>query len=252
MKKEKVLILIVALISPLFLLSGYIKTFINNMTTDYVKYVILGGEDITVYINDNVVNNENTVSNNTVSASSGILTYIDCENETFGAIAHNITDKEGYVNGEIYSSEILGINKSTTTIGNKIAAANTKDLYGSVNKTSNTGIYGEYTGSYYGKEAMLVGMPSEVKLGSAYLLTSLNGETKYFEIKITNINMFRIDKNMTIKIADEELLSETGGIVKGMSGSPIIQNGKIIGALSHSYSNDFTKGSAIFITNMIK
>lgn len=252
MKKTSLILIILTLSFSALLLKDNIKTFINNITVSYTKYVLLGGEDITVYINDSMTSYDNTVSNVTAKATTGILTYIDTTNNTYGAIAHNITDKEGYVNGEIYLSEIIGINKSTTSIGNKIASINTSNLYGSVNETKNTGIYGEYLNSTSDKKLIQVGMPSEVKLGTAYIVTSIGNEVKEYEIKITSIDMFNSSKNMTIEITDEELINTTGGIIKGMSGSPIVQNGKLIGALSHSYSDEFTKGSAIFITNMIK
>lgn len=252
MKKTNLILIILILSFSVFLLKDDITTFINNMTTSYTKYVLLGGEDITVYIDDSMISYDNTVSNVNAQATTGILTYIDTKNNTYGAIAHNITDKEGYVDGEIYLSEIIGITKSTTAIGNKIASINTNNLYGSVNETKNTGVYGEYLNSTSDKKLIQVGMPNEIKLGTAYIVTSINNEVKEYEIKITGIDMFSTSKNMTIEIIDQDLINITGGIIKGMSGSPIIQNNKLIGALSHSYSDEFTKGSAIFITNMIK
>lgn len=252
MKKVGLTVLILSLMLSFFILKNSIFNFLDNITTSYSKYVLLGGEDITVYIGDKVSNNEFEVSSNTVSASTGILTYIDNKTNTYGAIAHNIKETEGSVSGEIYQSEVLKINKSATSIGNKIVAVNTKNSFGTVYETNNRGIFGLYTNNTSDKELIQLGMPNEVRLGHAYLVTSINDEIKKYKIRITSINMFTKEKNMTIEIIDEDLLNETGGIIKGMSGSPIIQNGKLIGALSHSYSDNFKKGSALFITNMIK
>ena len=100
-----------------------------------------------------------------------------------------------------------------------------------------------------------VGTREQVELGKAYMLTTLsNNEIKRFEIEIEKIENqdSSSGKNMVIKVTDEELLKESGGIVQGMSGSPIIQNDRIIGAVTHVFVNDPQRGYGIFIENMLK
>ena len=98
-------------------------------------------------------------------------------------------------------------------------------------------------------------MKQQVRTGDAKILTTILGETpEYYDIEITNINYREKSptKNMIIVIKDERLLNATGGIVQGMSGSPIIQDNKLVGAVTHVFVNDPTKGYGIFIENMIK
>ena len=99
-----------------------------------------------------------------------------------------------------------------------------------------------------------VGTKADVRVGKAYILANIEGDkTEKFEIKITDIPAFTGDvtKGMAIEVNDEKLLQKTGGIVRGMSGSPIVQNGRLIGAVTHVFINDPTKGYGIFIENMI-
>lgn len=103
-------------------------------------------------------------------------------------------------------------------------------------------------------EPIEIGLRSEVEPGEAYIYSTLgDGEPQKYKIEIVKINKLDSDtKNMLIKVTDERLLAETGGIVQGMSGSPIIQNGKLIGAVTHVLINDPTKGYGIFIENMLE
>ena len=94
----------------------------------------------------------------------------------------------------------------------------------------------------------------DIVLGKAYLLSDVSGELKSYEIEIQSLDFSNkeINKGITLKVTDEELLSLTGGIVQGMSGSPILQDGKIIGAVTHVLVNDPTRGYGIFIENMLE
>ena len=97
------------------------------------------------------------------------------------------------------------------------------------------------------------GFKQEIEKGDAYILSDISGEIKKYDIKILDIDYEATDSNkgLLIEITDEELLDTTAGIVQGMSGSPIIQNGKIIGAVTHVLVNDPTRGYGIFIENML-
>ena len=98
-----------------------------------------------------------------------------------------------------------------------------------------------------------VANPQEIKEGSASLFTVIDGENlESFEIQIEKLNLRDNTKNIVFKVTDEKLLNKTGGIVQGMSGSPIVQNNKIIGAVTHVIVNDCTRGYGIFITNMLE
>lgn len=98
---------------------------------------------------------------------------------------------------------------------------------------------------------MEVAFHDEIEKGDAKIQFITNGNVEYYDIKIEEINVNNKEKNMVIKVTDQELLKKTNGIVQGMSGSPIIQNGHIIGAVTHVFVNDPTKGYGIFIENML-
>ena len=99
-----------------------------------------------------------------------------------------------------------------------------------------------------------VGYKQEIQVGPAQILCKMNDENRLYDVEITKVNYESKENNrgIVLQITDQELLEETGGIVQGMSGSPIIQNGKIIGAVTHVFVNDPTKGYGIFIENMLE
>ena len=105
--------------------------------------------------------------------------------------------------------------------------------------------------SKYNLKKMEVAFHDEIEKGDAKIQFITNGNVEYYDIKIEEINVNNKEKNMVIKVTDQELLKKTNGIVQGMSGSPIIQNGHIIGAVTHVFVNDPTKGYGIFIENML-
>ena len=107
---------------------------------------------------------------------------------------------------------------------------------------------------YFGKEIFSIGMRYDVKEGEAFIISDiLDGELKQYSINIDSIDRYggSNDKSMVITVTDDRLISETGGIIQGMSGSPIIQNGKLIGAVTHVFVNNPAKGYGIFIENML-
>ena len=125
--------------------------------------------------------------------------------------------------------------------------------YGSINKNTNVGIYGIYDSILPNKERLEVARNDEVKIGKASIATVLGKEEiEYYDIEITKIDEYSKVKNISFKITDKELLDKTGGVVQGMSGSPIIQNGKIIGAVTHVIIDNPTTGYGLFITTMLE
>ncbi|MBR1414029.1 MAG: SpoIVB peptidase [Bacilli bacterium] len=189
----------------------------------------------------------------------GTLTYIDPETLYFGALGHEIVEsntntKLEIKKGTIFKSTITDIDKSEDgNPGSKNAKFFYKTKFGDIIKNTESGIYGDFTSNLPDKDLIPVANKDEVKIGPAYIYTVLNGEEiKEFKIDITKINANSKTKNIYFEINDEELLDKTGGIVQGMSGSPIMQNGKIIGAITHVIIDNVKTGYGIFITTMLE
>lgn len=189
----------------------------------------------------------------------GTLSYIDPETKIYGALGHEIIESSSsniveIKNGEIFRNYITGIDKSKIGYaGSKNAKFYYEEKYGTILKNTNVGIYGIYESTLPNKELVKVANPDEVKIGNAKIATVLKGEKiEYFDIEITKIDEYSKTKNITFVIKDNNLLEKTGGIVQGMSGSPIIQDNKIIGTVTHVIIDNPISGYAIFITTMLK
>lgn len=189
----------------------------------------------------------------------GTLTYIDPESKIYGALGHEIlesnTNKRIEVKtGNIFDSEVIQIIKSTDGIpGSKKAKIDYDTELGSVTKNTGSGIFGLYNSTLPSKEAKEVADIDEVELGKAVIYTVVNGkEYQEYEINISKIDKENKVKNFYFEITDEELLDATGGVVQGMSGSPIMQNDKIIGAVTHVIVDDVKKGYGISIVTMLE
>ena len=189
----------------------------------------------------------------------GTLTFIDPETKQFGALGHEIVAKDtdeilDIDDGSIYYSYITGINKSNNgSPGEKEATYDKDNTYGIINKNTKAGIFGDYTSNINNDNLYEVASSSEITEGKAKIYTVIDGENlESFDIQIEKLNLKDDTKNIVFKITDEKLLNSTGGIVQGMSGSPIVQNNKIVGAVTHVLVNDCKRGYGIFITNMLK
>ncbi len=197
------------------------------------------------------------------AAGVGTLSFLDPISMQYGALGHVITDadtnqKIEVYNGKIIASTIYAIEKGKRGHpGEKIGSfVNNSPFTGTIEKNTLTGIFGSMSGQVvnpYFKEAIPVGWESEVKVGSAKIYTVIQGEKiEEFEVNIDRVMHNRTDsKNMIIRVTDPRLLEATGGIIQGMSGSPIVQDGKIIGAVTHVFVNDSQRGYGVFIQNMI-
>lgn len=188
----------------------------------------------------------------------GTLSYIDPETKIYGALGHEIADSTSGAlveikTGSIFRSSITGIEKSVKGYaGTKNAKFYSNDKYGVINKNTKKGIYGKYTSDISNLNTMQVGTLDDIKLGKAYIYTVLNGENvKEYEINIDRIMPGDV-KNIHFEIIDEELINKTGGIVQGMSGSPIIQDNKIIGAVTHVIVDNPITGYGISIVKMLE
>lgn len=194
----------------------------------------------------------------------GTLTYIT-PNGNFGALGHGITDVDTGVlmeakGGTVYDAEILRIIKGAPGTPGELSGVihrSEEERLGEVSKNTAQGIFGtmkENRQSGSDGELLEIGFKQEVKKGKATILCELNGSIDEYEIEIQQVDYSNRNhaKGLVIKITDEKLLELTGGIVQGMSGSPIIQNGKLIGAVTHVFVRDSTKGYGTFIENMLQ
>lgn len=188
----------------------------------------------------------------------GTLSYIDPETKIYGALGHEIiettTNKLIEVKtGSIFKTSITTIDKSVKGMaGTKNAKFYPNINYGTVTSNTNKGIYGIYKSDISDKKVLEVGKYHDIKAGKAYIRTVINGNKEEdFEIDIDRVNNNDI-KNIHFKITSTELLNKTGGVVQGMSGSPIIQGDYIIGAVTHVTVDNPIRGYGIFITNMLK
>lgn len=197
----------------------------------------------------------------------GTLTYIDPEDSSFGALGHGVYDADtgklmALKSGNIVESTITGIKKSEKgTPGELTGVLNKSCVMGDIAANNECGIYGTLSGEAADglnglySQAIPAASASEVKTGDAVILCSDGtGEICEYKIQIESVDLDHTedDKGMVIRITDERLKDSSGGIVQGMSGSPIIQNGKIVGAVTHVFIREPDKGYGIFIENMLK
>ena len=188
----------------------------------------------------------------------GTLTYIDPNTKLFGALGHEIIEKNTgqkleIKDGKIYSSTVTGITRSDIgKPGEKNARYDSSNIFGKVKENTTNGIFGDYTSTLPNKKLYKVAKDNEVKMGDATILTVIDGNiVESFGINILKVSTNEV-KNILFEITDNRLLKKTGGIVQGMSGSPIIQDDYIVGAVTHVVVDDPTKGYGIFITKMLE
>lgn len=194
----------------------------------------------------------------------GTLTFID-QNGEFGALGHGINDVDTSTlmelkSGNLYHTNIVSIIKGEKGTPGELTGTidyDKKNILGDIKRNTTEGIFGvsEKILAQYDKESMMeVGLKQEVKLGPAYIRCDVEDEIKDYEVEIIEVNTGEnnVNKGIVLKVTDERLLNVTGGIVQGMSGSPIIQDNKIIGAVTHVFIQDSTKGFGIFIENMLQ
>lgn len=188
----------------------------------------------------------------------GTLTYVDPESKVYGALGHEIIESNSsslveVKTGKIFKNSITSIDKSVTgTPGSKNAKFYKETDYGTIEKNTIYGIYGKYKKSI-NNELLEVAKKKEAKVGEATIYTVISQEkVEKFTINIKSINENSKIKNYSFEITDNSLLEKAGGIVQGMSGSPIIQNGKIIGAVTHVIVDNPVTGYGIFIETMLE
>lgn len=194
------------------------------------------------------------------SAGIGTLTFFNPQTNEFAGLGHAVCDAD---TGDILpldSGEVVSVSITGFTKGHKGTPGELKGTFtsafssGILKKNCKTGVYGTLNFAPNLSAPLMLGFKQEAELGKATMLTTIDGSSpKEYEIEIEKID-FEADttKNMVIKVTDPDLLEQTGGILQGMSGSPIIQNGRLIGAVTHVFVNDPTRGYAIFAETMQK
>ncbi|MDD4493384.1 MAG: SpoIVB peptidase [Eubacteriales bacterium] len=199
------------------------------------------------------------------TAGIGTLTFYDPNTKTFAALGHGITDVDTGIlmpsnSGEILESSIIEVKKGEKGVPGELKGifVESRNPLGKVEFNCEQGIYGKLSEgivSSLPSKSYNIGVRAQVRQGQASILANISGKRiEEYNIEIVKINNQNTNgsKGMVISITDERLLSSTGGIVQGMSGSPILQDGRIIGAVTHVLVNDPTRGYGIFIESMIK
>lgn len=188
----------------------------------------------------------------------GTLSYIDPETGVYGVLGHplNVSNTNQQVeirDGLSYEADVTSFTRSVDgNPGSKNADINKSYVFGTIEKNSNYGIFGKIEKDT-NKDKMKVGQLDEVSLGKAYIYTTnIDNEIEKYEIEILEIDKKNVEKNLYFKIVDQNLLNMSGGIVQGMSGSPIVQDDKIIGAVTRVLVDDVDKGYGISIVTMLE
>jgi stage IV sporulation protein B len=193
------------------------------------------------------------------TAGIGTLTFYNPATKSFGGLGHGVCDADTnelmpLLNGDIVPVTISGITKGEKGNPGELRGYFTTDTaMGTLDANVPAGVYGTLNSIPKGS-SLEVAMKQEVKTGAVKILTTIDGgRPQYYDAEIEKVD-YRDSvqsKNMVVRITDEKLINATGGIVQGMSGSPIIQNNKIIGAVTHVFVNDPTRGYGIFAENML-
>lgn len=189
---------------------------------------------------------------------TGTLTYVDPLKKTYGALGHQIIDSAlksppTFKTGAIYLSEINQIKKSVPGIpGYKISSiVEDEDFLGTIDTNGIYGIFGSWNSTY--KEVLAkpleIMQPGQIQKGEAEIFTTVKGT----DVETFSITIIAVEKDQfQFVMTDPKLLKQTGGILQGMSGSPVIQNGKFAGAVTHMFVDDPTKGAALYLETMQK
>ena len=225
------------------------------------------GEEIQVKMKAVQVNNHNYKLGVWVKDSMqglGTVTYLKNDG-TFAALGHGIYDAASselleMKDGRVYHTNILGIKKGVKGTPGGIEGViiyNSRNYLGMIDANTNIGIYGKLdniNNLTQEKKLVSIAKKQQIELGTASIYCTIEDRIEEFEIEIEQIDYYPPEKNkgMVLRITDERLLEKTGGIVQGMSGSPIVQNGTLVGAVTHVLVNDPTRGYGIFIENMLE
>lgn len=191
-------------------------------------------------------------------AGIGTVTYYDPADGSFGALGHGVNDTENgrliqMAQGKVVGASVIHVEKGKAGAPGALRGALDKTQIGTLYANTSAGIFGTLDTFVPQQEPIPVASTEEVQTGDATILSNVSGtETKEYSVRIEEIDSDDAhDRNLLLRVTDQELLSQTGGIVQGMSGSPILQNGRLVGAVTHVLVSDPTMGYGIFIGNML-
>lgn len=193
----------------------------------------------------------------------GTMTYEGADS-TFGALGHGINDVDTSIlmnleEGTLYKTEIVGITRGANGAPGELTGYieyDSENVIGEITENTAEGIFGVCDKSLLENsvyEPIPIALKQEITMGPAQIICSVSGEPEFYDVEIVEVNLEHenVNRGIVIRVTDEKLLTLTGGIIQGMSGSPIIQNGKLVGAVTHVLVNDSTKGYGIFIEEML-
>lgn len=214
------------------------------LTGKVVGFVLESKQNSTIYTGKQVY---------TSSEAIGTMTFIK-ENGEFSAVGHTLTGQNRNSEGECYGVDFLKIQKSReSNVGRIVASIDNESKLGYVSKDSNYGVFGTVENISIARyKKIRTENRYNIRKDTAYVLIDLDGKgIKQYEIEITGINYLAFAKNINITVTSQELINKTGGIVQGMSGAPIVQNGKLIGAINSADIQNPLCGYGIFIDKLI-
>ncbi len=194
------------------------------------------------------------------SAGIGTLTYYNPKTEVVAGLGHGVTDADTDIvlpvqKGELVAVTVTGAEKGQVGVPGELKGSfHNERPFASLCYNCQSGVFGKVITEREDKALLPIALKQEITRGAAQILCTVEGdEPRYYSAEILSVNLSEqaITQNIVIKITDSELLDKTGGIVQGMSGSPIVQNGRLIGAVTHVFVNDPTRGYGIFIENML-
>ncbi len=238
------------------------EKIIENSNGKKIKLkIIRNDKEISVNITPKLCNDNNYKIGAWVRdscAGIGTISYYDCNNMTYAALGHGICDIDTkelmpLETGEVVSAKINGITKSTSGNAGTLNGYLTEKNIGDINLNSELGIYGKFYSISSDKQKLEIAKKDEIKTGEVVFYSTIdNSGVQEFEAKIISIGdtSDKTNKNFVIEITDKELLNKTGGIVQGMSGSPVVQNGKLVGIINHVFVNEPNKGYCVIAENM--
>lgn len=191
----------------------------------------------------------------------GTMTFVE-EDGTYGALGHGISDMDtglmlNLSEGTLYSADILSVTKGLVGSPGELKGTiryTEENIWGTIEDNAASGIFGHLTKADVSQVSADIALKQEITSGPAVILCDIGNGVEEFSIEIEEIslNQKEVNKSFTIHVTDEELLERTGGIVQGLSGAPILQEGRLVGAVTHVFVNDPTRGYGIFAETMLE
>lgn len=244
----------------------FIKTVEESEGKDMVLTIKRGGEVTDIMVTPDTNQNKEWKMGIWVRDNAqgiGTLTYEDTDN-SFGALGHGINDVDTSLlmnleEGTLYRTEIVGITRGSNGSPGELTGYieyDSDNVIGEITENTTEGIFGicdDEVAEESSFEPIPIALKQEIVLGPAQIICSVTGEPEFYDVEIVEVNLDRdnINRGIVVQVVDEKLLTLTGGIIQGMSGSPIIQNGKLVGAVTHVLVQDSTRGYGIFIADLL-